>query len=585
MAEAQQLFEAQLLVDGVGAVERAAVGALHTADALAQVLLERMVRQVAEIVEAHVGGDLEFQHDPLLPQLPDQLPAARRLQIAGIQPVADAHVRHRLPGRERFAHTADAVGDVVAQAVVFAGMDAQHKARRFAGNGHQLPDHAAHFQDVIDLLSDDVAAGHEGIGCHGAQHLQVFGQIAAGRHTVAHDGQRRAADGREEAQQHARLPRNFGHHFVDLAQNLRRLLLLAKTRVGDLGVVDAVTAVAAGDPEELVLEKRVVPVVFALAVPEHLPEHRADLRVRQTLPALQRDRVIRRLALGEHIAVEIDLFQIGKDGLPVLRDGQGDADAGDVLRRVRRISQDQVRKVEEGIVVDAAFEIFPGQRRIVQRLSGRRPRPLQLRLLRLAAAQPQLFDVVQRIADLVADAERDQHIRLEVAAHVGVQIGAELAVAENIGLDDGFRHAQAVVLGLAHQSLGDGRDAGLHFHAAVREDVGDLGVAHAEDVELPVVAVDVAGHAAADDLQSLVVKGQRQLTEPGQIGDEVAGAVIGRAQDILEFIALAVELDDDILFLVEIKASERRHGLPPPRMILTIVSSAPGKCNREAKKH
>ena len=38
MGQIQQLFKAQFFINGIGAVQRAAVGALHAADACLQVL-------------------------------------------------------------------------------------------------------------------------------------------------------------------------------------------------------------------------------------------------------------------------------------------------------------------------------------------------------------------------------------------------------------------------------------------------------------------------------------------------------------------------------------------------------------------
>ena len=161
----------------------------------------------------------------------------------------------------------------------------------------------------------------------------------------------------------------------------------------------------------------------------------------------------------------------------------------------------------------------------------------------------------------MVDPERYQHIRLQIRAHVGVQIGVEFAVVENIGLDDGARDTQPIILCLAHQRLRNGRDRGFHLHRTVRIDVGDLGVSHAEDPKPPVFAVHIAGHGPADDFQSALVLIQRQLTEPGKVRDKVARIVVRRAQHIGELFPLPIEIDQDVPLLVQTEASEIRHAL------------------------
>ena len=159
----------------------------------------------------------------------------------------------------------------------------------------------------------------------------------------------------------------------------------------------------------------------------------------------------------------------------------------------------------------------------------------------------------------MADAERNQHVRLEIAVHVRVQVGAEFAVIEEIGLHDRLRHAEAVIPRLAHQHLRDRGNRGLHLHAAVREDVRDLRVAHAEDIKPPVLPVHIAGNLAADDLESGFIEGERQLAELRQIRDQVAAVVVRRAQAVAKTLALHRELHHDVLFLVQIKLTESLH--------------------------
>ena len=179
------------------------------------------------------------------------------------------------------------------------------------------------------------------------------------------------------------------------------------------------------------------------------------------------------------------------------------------------------------------------------------------------------------------DAERDQNVRREVAVHVRVQIGAELELARNIGLENGLCHREAVVRRLAHQRLRDGRDRGLHFHAPVRVDVRDLRVAEPENEHLLVISVDIARHLAADTkrltrrravgfvlcrgrgsrkhMVPVRVMAERETAELREVPDQIAGLVVWRDELIVEMVKVLIEIDDNILFAVEKKACEICH--------------------------
>ena len=203
------------------------------------------------------------------------------------------------------------------------------------------------------------------------------------------------------------------------------------------------------------------------------------------------------------------------------------------------------------------------QGRLAQLTFGLHPPFFQRPELFRRASQAQLLDIIIGIADLVHDGQRDQQIRRKDAVHVGVQVGAELAVAGNVGLDDGLADAQAVVLRLAHQRLGDGRHRGLQLHPAVWPDVGHLRVPQAKYVQPSVVAVVVAGHLAPDHLQAVFVLAGLKPAQPRQVGDQVARMVVGRANHVQQPLALHVQLHDDVLFPVQIEALEKDHAAPP----------------------
>ena len=165
--EVQEALQGQLLVDGIRSVEGAAVGALNTVDAAFQILPERVVPQDAEIVEPDIGGELEFQHDAGFFEILHQLFSAGGAEIGGIETVADPHGRHCLAGSEGFLHAAETAGYIVAQGVIFTGVDPDHEARIGAGDSHKLPNQGREVPDTVDLLADDVRTGHVGVGGNG----------------------------------------------------------------------------------------------------------------------------------------------------------------------------------------------------------------------------------------------------------------------------------------------------------------------------------------------------------------------------------------------------------------------------------
>ena len=157
------------------------------------------------------------------------------------------------------------------------------------------------------------------------------------------------------------------------------------------------------------------------------------------------------------------------------------------------------------------------------------------------------------------DAQRDQDVRIQVGVHVRVQVGPEFIFPGDIGLDQRLPGAQPVLPGLAHQRLGDGGNGGLALARPVRIDVGDLGVAKPQGIDGPVGSVDIAGHLSPDDLEPVFVEAQGQTAQTGQIGDQVAGLVVGRPQHIGQRLPLHMQIYDDILFFIQIKMSEIRH--------------------------
>ena len=163
----------------------------------------------------------------------------------------------------------------------------------------------------------------------------------------------------------------------------------------------------------------------------------------------------------------------------------------------------------------------------------------------------------------MVDAQGNQDVRVQVGVHVGMEVGPELVILGDIGLDQGVPGPEAVVLGLAHEGLGDGGDGRLPLDGPIRINVGHLGVPEPQDIDGPVAVVDVAGNLSPDHLEAVPVKREGQAAEPGQVGDEVAGRVVGRAEHIVQGVAVDQKLHNDILFLVQVELSEWMHFSPP----------------------
>ena len=157
------------------------------------------------------------------------------------------------------------------------------------------------------------------------------------------------------------------------------------------------------------------------------------------------------------------------------------------------------------MIIDPARQIFTGQCGIAEILFDQCPLFHKALPLRLRAHQLQLFDIIQRISDLMRDPQCDQNIRRQIGIHVRMQIRTEFRITPDIRLDQGPGDVQLILFRLAHQSLGYGRNAGLHFDPAIRIYIGRLGPAQSENVELSVVGIVIARDRPPDDLQPLII--------------------------------------------------------------------------------
>ena len=179
------------------------------------------------------------------------------------------------------------------------------------------------------------------------------------------------------------------------------------------------------------------------------------------------------------------------------------------------------------------------------------------------AFQAQFLDVVIRITDLVDQSQGNQYVRRKIAVHVGMQVCPEFAVGADIGFHDRLFHAQAVILGLAHQGFGNSRNGCLELHPAIRIDVGDLCVAQAENVHPFIVPVAVAGDFVPDHRQAVFVRTGFQSAQPGQVFDQVAGPVVRGPDHIVQALSLQVQIHRHILFPIKVEFLEENHSVSP----------------------
>ena len=340
-----------------------------------------MFLQIVQIIEPDIGSDLEFQHRIAFLQVPDQLTALRTVQGSGVKTVPDAHLRHRLTLCQRLFHTADTVGHIVLHAVVFPGMDADDKRMICRRDLDQFTDDRPQFEDAVDFFADDVRPGHIRILCQSPQHSDVLLQVVSGGDIVPYDGQRDAADRRQEAQQDAGFLLDLRHDRMDLPEHFHSLMPLHQGGIADLGIIDALAPVAPGGPQQLVLEQRIARIDAGM-ICLHLTDRCRDIFVGYLPNPLQFNGMFVGHALGKDIAVQVDLLQIGKDCLAVLQDCQGGPDQRDVVCRILYILQDQGREINAGIVIDLTVQILAGQLAVRKLPGDPLPQPAHFLLLR-----------------------------------------------------------------------------------------------------------------------------------------------------------------------------------------------------------
>ena len=474
--------------------------------------------------------------------------------------MADTHTGKRLSRQQGFLHQADSLGHIALEGIIFARMNPDGPVGIPACDaGDDLPDHRFQLCNVIDFLAHEIAAHHIGIFADHLQGLNCLRQIVAGGDIVLDQGQGNPADGRQEADIHARLLLHQWQDAVNLPEHPGGGgILLHQGGVADLHILDMPLFVFPADPQEGIFVQCQPGELIPLGILQHPLQIMADVLILDPAEVRQVDLIIGGHALGEHIAVQVQLFQVGEHCLGFLQNGQRPSDAVDVLRGMGQVQQDQVCEVDEGIVIDLPLPVFSRQTGQIQPLLHFPALFLQKALLGIGKCQTQLFDVIKRIADLVLDGQGDEDIRTEIGVAVGMEVCGEFHFLPDIGLDQCLPEGKLVVLGLAHEGFCDGGDHGIDLNLAVRVDVRQLGSVQPENIDPLTVALDVAGNPARDD-GSAIPEGGLLPGDSRQIVDQIVRLMVDGMDGIRQHRTVHAQSHHDILFLVQIEFSKVAH--------------------------
>ena len=141
---------------------------------------------------------------------------------------------------------------------------------------------------------------------------------------------------------------------------------------------------------------------------------------------------------------------------------------------------------------------------------------------------------------------------------MGMQVCGKFHFLPDIGLHQGFPEGELIILGLAHEGLGDGGDHGIDLDLAVRVDVRQLGAVEPEDIDPLTVALDVAGDPTFNDPPSLPERGLL-AGDGGQIVDEVVRLMVNGMDRVGQHGLIHPKGHHNVLFLVEIQFSKIAH--------------------------
>ena len=249
VCQTKKFLQAQFLINGVGPIQGTAIRTLNAANTGLQILLKRMPLQMAEIVQTDIGADLEFQCYIIVSHILQQLFPFCAAKVTGIETVANPQRRHGLPFLQRIDNATDTVGNIIAQAVIFAGMNLKHKTGIFAGNGNKFPDNTVKFENIIDFFADNITPSDVGISGNNTKAAQIFCQIIIRCNPVPHNRERDTADTCEKAYENTGFASNGRHDLMNLSELQRKLRFVQKRSISDFYVFNTLLFIFPRDPE------------------------------------------------------------------------------------------------------------------------------------------------------------------------------------------------------------------------------------------------------------------------------------------------------------------------------------------------
>ena len=86
-----------------------------------------------------------------------------------------------------------------------------------------------------------------------------------------------------------------------------------------------------------------------------------------------------------------------------------------------------------------------------------------------------------------------------------VQIRVKFQLIADVCLYDRLTDIQAVILRLTHEGLGDRRNVRLQLDLSIRTDICYFCITQPENIDFPVVSVNITGDISTYDQQSLLI--------------------------------------------------------------------------------
>ena len=307
--------------------------------------------------------------------------------------------------------------------------------------------------------------------------------------------------------------------------------------------------VFATDPEQCILIECNICKIRIFQIHQHLTQIAANIMVFNLPGIVQPDFIICLHTFCENITVKIQFFQIRKHRLRILQQAQGFTDLIDILRRMLDVVKDQICKVDIRMVINATVTVFSGQAFQIKSRNDRLSLLLDELLLLRRQFQTKLFDIIQRITDLVLDRQRDQNVCAQVRVSVRVQICGQLDMFRNVGFHHGLTERIFIIFCLTHQRLCDRRDHRIDFDLSVRINVGQFCSVQSENIDSLTVTLDVTWHLAHDRLLSVKVHGL--LTGCCcQVADQVFRLMIHGKDRVAQHRTFHIQMNHDIFFFI-----------------------------------